>query len=55
MALDQTGEAKFSRRDDEAEKMPVLFSYADLEEGMQKIEGDEDLCMVRNLSKYVFT
>ena len=55
MALDQTGEAKLSRRDYEAQKMPVLLSYADLVEGMKKIEGDEDPCTVRYLSKDIFT
>ena len=55
MALDEASETEFSAGDDETEKMPVLFSYADLVEGMKKIEGDEDLCMVRNLVEDVFT
>ena len=51
MALDEAGETELAAGDDETEKMPVLFSYADLVEGMKKIEGDEDLCTVRYLSK----
>ena len=53
MALDEASETEFSAGDDETEKMPVLFSYADLVEGMKKIEGDEHLGTVRYLSKDV--